>query len=59
MPRNRPSGIPPVHVMDLGGSNVVTFTGNARFGFATDTTVIFSPCAIVPSRRTTPESHVV
>ncbi|MGZ8599884.1 MAG: hypothetical protein ACXWX6_06680 [Actinomycetota bacterium] len=45
--------------MDLGGSNDVTFTGNARFGFATDTTVIFSPCAIVPSRHTTPESHVV
>jgi hypothetical protein len=34
-------------------------TENARFGFASEVTLIVSPGAIVPSTPTTPESHDV
>ena len=35
----------------------MTLTGNARPGLASETTLIFSPGAIRPSTRWTPESH--
>jgi hypothetical protein len=54
---NSPSGIPPLQVIARGGSNAVTVTGNARPGLASETTLIFSRGAIVPSTRCTPESH--
>jgi len=56
-PLNSPSGIPPLHVMARAGSNAVTLTGNALPGLASETTFIFSPGAIDPSTRWTPESH--
>ncbi len=56
-PLKRPSGIPPLQVMVRGGSNAVTLTGKARPGLASETTSTFSPGAIVPFTRSTPESH--
>jgi hypothetical protein len=40
-----------------GGSNSVTASWNARPGFASDTSLSFSPGAIVPSTLRTPESQ--
>ncbi|HKG67051.1 MAG TPA: hypothetical protein VKB28_23485 [Solirubrobacteraceae bacterium] len=54
---NSPSGIPPLQTIRSPGANSVTFTGKARFGLASETTLIFSCGAIVPSTRTTPESQ--
>src|SRR5258708_21855077 len=48
-PLNRPSGMPPAHTIRLAGVNSATFTGNARFGFAAETTLIFSPGSTRPS----------
>jgi hypothetical protein len=56
-PLNRPSGMPPLRVIRWPGVNSVTFTGKARPGLALDTTLIFSPGAMLPSTRSTPESH--
>ena len=57
-PLKSPNGIPPVQVIRWPGANSFTLTGKARFGFASETTLIFSPGAMRPSTRTTPESHV-
>ena len=56
-PRNRPSGMPPAQVMRWPGTRSVTVTGKARPGLASETTLILSPSAIVPSTLRTPESH--
>jgi hypothetical protein len=49
--------MPPLQVIRWPGVNSVTFTGKARPGLALDTTLIFSPGAMLPSTRSTPESH--
>ena len=49
--------MPPLQTIGSPGTTSVTFTGKARFGLAAETTLIFSPGAIVPSTRTTPESQ--
>ena len=49
--------MPPLQVIRLPGVNSVTLTGKARPGLALDTTLIFSPGAMLPSTRSTPESH--
>ena len=51
--------MPPDHTIRRPGSKSVTFTGNARPGLALTCTLIFAPGAIVPSTRSTPESHPV
>jgi hypothetical protein len=56
-PLNRPRGIPPLQVIRLPGVTSVTLTGKARPGLTLDTTLIFSPGAMLPSTRSTPESH--
>ena len=56
-PLNSPSGIPPVQVIRWPDVNSVTRTGNARPGLACETTLIFSPGAMRPSTRSTPESQ--
>ncbi len=57
-PLNRPSGIPPLQTIRRGGSSSLTVTGKARFGFASEVTLIRSPRAIRPSTETTPESQL-
>jgi hypothetical protein len=49
--------MPPLQVMRWPGVNSVTLTGKARPGLALDTTLIFSPGAMLPSTRSTPESQ--
>ncbi len=56
-PLKSPSGMPPLQTIRSPGANSVTLTGKARFGLASETTLIFSCGAIVPSTRITPESQ--
>src|SRR3954451_4809351 len=49
--------MPPVQVIRSPALYSLTLTGNARPGFAWECTLIVSPGAIVPSTRSTPESH--
>jgi hypothetical protein len=56
-PLNSPSGMPPVQVIRRPGLNSVTLTGKARPGLALETTLISPPGAMLPSIRSTPESH--
>ena len=49
--------MPPLNRSRTGGSKSVTLTGKARPGAAWDRIVIFSPGAIWPSTRSTPESQ--
>jgi hypothetical protein len=56
-PRNSPSGIPPSQVIRSSGRNSVTLSEKVRFGLASETSFSFSPGAMRPSTRMTPESH--
>src|SRR4051812_37477391 len=49
--------MPPVQTIRRPGSSSVTFTGKARSGLASVTTLTFSPRATRPSTSRTPESH--
>jgi hypothetical protein len=56
-PRNRPSGIPPVHTIRCGGWNSATVSGNARPGLIGTNSFILRPGAMSPSTRSTAGFH--